>query len=116
MNEKHNHKREKLLIQVGIVFTVLCVGILFGYFIASEKYKGDKEPYVVFQYKDGFREVVKKEKIDSVGRIVASKKGTKYYSEFCESVEKIKQENRVYFDTEEQAVHAGYEKTTSCLF
>ncbi len=44
----------------------------------------------------------------------ASSKGTKYYSLTCSGGKTIKQENRVYFDTREEAESAGYELSASC--
>jgi hypothetical protein len=44
----------------------------------------------------------------------ASSKGSKYYSLGCSAGKTIKQENRVYFDTKEQAEKAGYALSTSC--
>lgn len=45
---------------------------------------------------------------------VASKTGTKYYPSDCGSVSRIKEENRVYFGTEDEAKDKGYERTTAC--
>ncbi len=44
----------------------------------------------------------------------ASSKGTKYYSLGCSGGKTIKQENRVYFSTKEEAEGAGYELSSSC--
>jgi hypothetical protein len=44
----------------------------------------------------------------------ASSKGSKYYSVGCSAGKTIKQENRVYFDTREDAEGAGYELSSSC--
>jgi hypothetical protein len=44
----------------------------------------------------------------------ASSKGTKYYSVTCSAGKTIKQENRVYFNTREEAEGAGYELSSSC--
>ncbi|MBI3305675.1 hypothetical protein HYZ82_00905 [Candidatus Nomurabacteria bacterium] len=44
----------------------------------------------------------------------ASNRGTKYYSIGCSGGKTIKQENRVYFDTREEAEKAGYELSSSC--
>ena len=50
----------------------------------------------------------------SVSTIVASKNGTKYYLPGCSGIDRIKPENRVFFDTEEQALDAGYEISKNC--
>ena len=44
----------------------------------------------------------------------ASSRGTKYYSIGCSAGKDIKQENRVYFATKEEAEKAGYELSSSC--
>lgn len=44
----------------------------------------------------------------------ASSRGTKYYSLGCSGGKTIKQENRVYFATGEEAQQAGYTLSNSC--
>ena len=44
----------------------------------------------------------------------ASKKGKKYYTASCSAGKTIKQENRVYFTTGEEAEAAGYTLSSSC--
>lgn len=44
----------------------------------------------------------------------ASSKGTKYYTLGCSAGKTIKQENRVYFTTGEEAQLAGYTLSSSC--
>ena len=44
----------------------------------------------------------------------ASSKGNKYYSIGCSAGKTIKQENRIYFATGEEAQKAGYELSSSC--
>jgi len=44
----------------------------------------------------------------------ASSKGAKYYSIGCSAGKTIKQENRVYFASAEEAEGAGYELSSSC--
>ncbi len=44
----------------------------------------------------------------------ASSKGNKYYSIGCSAGKTIRQENRVYFATGEEAQKAGYEPSSSC--
>jgi hypothetical protein len=46
--------------------------------------------------------------------IVASKNGTKYYYLHCSGVGRIKEENRVYFDSFQEAESAGYEIAKNC--
>ena len=44
----------------------------------------------------------------------ASSRGSKYYSIGCTGGKTIKQENRIYFVTKEEAEGAGYELSASC--
>ena len=50
----------------------------------------------------------------STGKIVASKNGTKYYFQDCHGVGNIKEENKIYFQSEEQAIAAGLAKASGC--
>lgn len=47
-------------------------------------------------------------------KFFASNRGSKYYSIGCSAGKTIKQENRVYFSTREEAEKAGYVLSTSC--
>lgn len=44
----------------------------------------------------------------------ASNKGSKYYSIGCSAGKTLKQENRIYFATREEAEGAGYELSSLC--
>ena len=48
------------------------------------------------------------------GNYFASSKGSKYYSVSCSSGKTIKQENRIYFKTAQEAEKAGYVLSSSC--
>ncbi len=54
------------------------------------------------------------EKNSTGKKFFASTKGTKYYSIGCSAGKNIKQENRIYFATGEEAQKAGYELSSSC--
>lgn len=45
---------------------------------------------------------------------VASKSGEKYYPIDCGSVSRIKEENKIFFTTEQEAQAKGYERSTTC--
>ncbi len=54
-------------------------------------------------------------KSDSVtGKIVASKNGKRYYYPNCGGINRIKLENRIYFDTNEQAESKGLTLASGC--
>ncbi|KKQ35217.1 MAG: Endonuclease I [Candidatus Nomurabacteria bacterium GW2011_GWB1_37_5] len=52
--------------------------------------------------------------IDQLGMIFASKRGKKYYLPGCSGGSTIKEENKIYFSTEGEAMNAGYEKSSTC--
>ena len=48
------------------------------------------------------------------GKYVASKKGTAYHYPWCPGAKQIKEENKIYFDTKEEAEKAGYKPAGNC--
>lgn len=52
----------------------------------------------------------------NVVKVVASSGGTKYHKLDCPGADNIKESNKVYFDSIEQAKAAGYTPATNCTF
>lgn len=50
----------------------------------------------------------------ATGKYVASKSGTSYHYPWCPSAAKIKEENKIWFDTKEEAESAGYKPAGNC--
>ncbi|MFA6297102.1 MAG: hypothetical protein WC629_00910 [Candidatus Paceibacterota bacterium] len=50
----------------------------------------------------------------SSGKYVASKNGSKYFPEGCNGSKSIKEGNKIYFNTPEEAQKAGYELAKNC--
>ncbi len=50
----------------------------------------------------------------SASGYVASKSGTKYHLPWCGSAKQIKEENKVWFKTKEEAEKAGYAPASNC--
>lgn len=48
------------------------------------------------------------------GNFFASKRGKKYYSISCSAGKTIKVDNRIYFDTREEAEKVGFELSSAC--
>jgi hypothetical protein len=48
------------------------------------------------------------------GGYVASKNGTKYHLPWCGGAKQIKEENKVWFKTKDEAVKAGYTPASNC--
>jgi hypothetical protein len=49
-----------------------------------------------------------------MGNFVASKNGTKYHYPWCSGAQSIKEENKIWFSTAEEAQKAGYEPASNC--
>ena len=47
-------------------------------------------------------------------RVVVSKNSDKYHFLWCSGAERIKEENKVYFNSEEEAIKAGYTLAGNC--
>lgn len=75
---------------------------------------------------DTFRTSVNNEKVPTnttqtasiigatTGQLVASKSGKKYYYPWCGGVQKIKEENRIYFASKTEAEVRGYTPSSTC--
>lgn len=50
----------------------------------------------------------------SSGTYVASKNGTKFYLPSCGGSKRIKEENKIWFDTKDEAIAAGYGPAANC--
>jgi hypothetical protein len=62
------------------------------------------------------RESSQKETVQktSEGNFVASQTGSAYYALWCAGASRIKQENKVFFTTKEEAEQAGYAPAKNC--
>ena len=47
-------------------------------------------------------------------QFVASKSGTRYHYPWCPSASQIKEENKIWFSTKEEAERAGYSPAKNC--
>ncbi|MEK7203608.1 MAG: hypothetical protein AAB627_00835 [Patescibacteria group bacterium] len=47
-------------------------------------------------------------------RVVVSKNGTKYHFAWCPSAKRIKPENQIWFNSEQEAISAGYTLASNC--
>ncbi len=52
--------------------------------------------------------------VQSEGGYVASKNGTKYHLPWCGGAKQIKEENKVFFESKEEAESAGYTPASNC--
>jgi predicted PurR-regulated permease PerM len=52
----------------------------------------------------------------TTGKYIASKNGKIYYPKDCKGSQRIKDSNRVFFETKEEAEYKGYKQTASCIY
>lgn len=73
-----------------------------------------------FSYVLDGRETIKADEINlgditaSVGVFIASKNGTAYYLPSCSGVSRIKEENKIWFSSREEAESLGYKPALNC--
>lgn len=48
------------------------------------------------------------------GLLVASKNGSKYHYPWCSGAQRMKEENKIWFDSAQEAEKAGYTPATNC--
>jgi|AntAceMinimDraft_13_1070369.scaffolds.fasta_scaffold49115_1 hypothetical protein len=115
MSITHIHKKYKRILSLilGISSILMYLGSLFiiGY---VEGIKSDKDNIVEVVDKTLDRQIIytkEKEK----GSVVASKSGKKYYFPWCSGINRIKKENRVYFNTELEAQDNGLTLSKTCI-
>jgi hypothetical protein len=118
-------ERKKTLIYIGILVFMTIAAFYLGYVARAETYK---ESLVAINCpanayidttKSSVASTAPKTPISSTvpsgsGAYVASKNGTKYYPVACGGAKRIKDENKVFFQTVEQAVSAGYSLAVGC--
>lgn len=97
----------KLLILAVLIFDVYVLGYLSG----MDK---NRPKLMIFEPKIQTVGVVAKESEKPLKNLVASKSGTKVYFVWCSGVIRIKAENKVYFDTLDDALKEGYKPAQNC--
>ena len=110
------------LIIIGIIVLVALGSFYLGYMARAEKVQASPvvincpaEAYIQEGSLLGKPAVSKSVPVTSgQGVYVASRNGAKYYPTECSGANRIKEENKIYFTTPEQAEAAGYELSLVC--
>ncbi|MDX1535483.1 MAG: hypothetical protein R3346_01860 [Candidatus Spechtbacterales bacterium] len=85
-----------------------------GYFTANVV-KLQKPSIVVEKISDNTYSTVNNDILQPYnGRVVASVNSDKYHYEHCPGAKRIKEENKIYFTNNQEAVEAGYELAGNC--
>lgn len=107
---------EKDLIIVIVI--ILVASISFGLGRLS-KIRENRVPITVenlgASVETGFRVAPATEtQFQESGAVVASKNGSKYHYPWCAGAQQIKEENKIYFSSIEEARKAGYTPASNC--
>ncbi len=99
-----------------INLTILClvISLIIGVFLAYKSVPQAEAPTIEYgAFHPEFR-ILDTKKGDTADKIGASNNGTRYYYPSCSGLARIKPENRVYFDTVEEAETAGFSLAENC--
>jgi hypothetical protein len=106
-----HQKYVKSLIWVWIIILSFINSYILGFLsgvndISGELLKIEYDPNIEITIDD------LNKKNNSNGNIYASKNGSKYYFSYCSS--RIKEENKIFFENEDQAREEGYDLSATC--
>ena len=106
-------KKINIEISGGVLYSILISLVVLDIFICIKISSANtlKSRDYLF-YQKGQIENNNKDTNGDKYKIYASSKGSKYYLANCKS--NIKEENKIYFDTEIEAQNAGYSLSKSC--
>ena len=93
----------------SILISLAILDLFIGYKIYSTNKILNNKDNLIYQKSEISN---KNQKLKSNFNFYASSKGSKYYFSNCKS--SIKQENKIYFDSEDEAKNAGYSLSKSC--
>lgn len=103
---KNIDKKSVALIAIIVLSATASFGL--GRLSVAEEYKSKSEAHVIIP------ELQNLSINESEYGFVASKSGTKYYPKGCKSINRIKPENRIYFESKEEAEGSGLTLASSC--
>ncbi len=114
MNKKSN-------VIVGLSVVAVVGLAVFGLSVFGKTGEGSEPVRVVTEQRavaptlvQEVKEVKPVSEAKSEGGYVASKQGKKYFPVDCGTAKSIKEENKVFFGSESEAVAAGYERSLTC--
>jgi hypothetical protein len=101
---------EKDLILATVIILVALISFGLG---RLSKIRENKAPITITE--TGFRVApVAETQFQESGAVIASKNGAKYHYPWCAGAQSIKEENKIYFSSTEEARKAGYTPASNC--
>ena len=99
--------------KIKVAIIILAVLLVFG-LARLVKLSNDKTPIRIDNIPT-VQQNVNGVKAKSAQNFVASKNGTRYYLPSCSGVKRIKEENKIYFATREEAEQSGLLPAANCF-
>lgn len=99
---------------INLTIFCLVIALIIGVFLAYKSVPQAEAPTIEYgAFTPEFR-ILEPKIGDMAGKIGASSGGTRYYYPHCSGLARIKPENRLYFDTSEEAENAGFSLAENC--
>ncbi len=114
----------KIKDDIYIIITIILVGTASFGLGKLSSFEKNKVPISIFKTQDAMYATVMKDTLNNPqpnsiaqtsGGVVASKSGTKYYYPWCSGVSKIKEGNKVWYKSIEEARSAGLTPASNCV-
>ncbi len=109
---------EKIKSQAGereLDLFIICLVVLLGFFgyglVRLGQIKQGSQPVQVLMSENNDDRY---SKALTLGKYVASRSGTKYHLPWCSGAKRIKEKNKIWFETEEAARAAGLTPAANC--
>lgn len=106
-------KKINIELSGGVLYSILVSLVVLDIFIGFKIYsiyKSNNSDHLTYQKRSIDNSISSANQ--DLSRVYASSKGSKYYLANCKS--SIKEENKIYFNTETDAQNAGYQLSKSC--
>ncbi len=103
-----------------LIYAILALGFLIGLGIGLLINQNGPSPIIIDRnIKIGLpdsdnREVINANNYKILGNFLASINGKTYYPKDCAAARRIKEENRIWFNTKEEAKAQGYKPAQNC--
>ncbi len=116
-------ERRQIIVYMAVLAAACLLSFYLGYVARAESAKATSvvincplEAYMEPKTADSTSSIPDKRAISLGvgGQFVASKNGAKYYPADCGSANRIKEENKVYFNSTSAAETAGYSLSATC--
>jgi len=117
MYQNFNEKSNKYL-PYAILLMVFLIGLGIGLLINNNEPSQiiiDKNAKIGLPNSEG-NQVIGENNYKILGNFLASINGKAYYPKDCAAANRIKEENRIWFNTKEEAGLQGYQPAQNCNF